>query len=299
MAQTYFPFDSGAGANIQENQWSKMAQHWLSTGIIRAYLNELQVYADSTGMQVKAKSGQAWIKGHFYESDAEEVLAISTADASNPRIDRIIIRLDWTENTIGLAVLQGIAATSPTVPAVTQNTSRWEIPSAQVRVNAGALTIAAADITDEREYARGPWTVPVIKTYIDVYRPVTVPQDIINATRVKMLLTNKAIDVLEEFDVTANSRFTAKQDGDYAIYFDINWETMPAYGETILYLYLNGAMNQKMNQLFNKNSSTSNYFQGGMALKYLKKGDVLEFYGYQNTGATQRVTGSVVRIVRV
>jgi hypothetical protein len=154
MAQTYYPFDSGAGANVTEAQWSKMAQNWLATGVIKAYLNELQVYADSTGMQTKVKSGAAWIKGHYFDSDAEEVIAIGSADSTNPRIDRVIIRLDWTANTIQLAVLQGTPAVSPTAPALTQNTAKWEISLAQVRVNATVTTIAATNVTDERTFSK-------------------------------------------------------------------------------------------------------------------------------------------------
>lgn len=152
MAQSYFPFDSGAGANVTEAQWSKMAQNWLSTGIIKSYNNELSVYADSTGMQAKIKTGAAWIKGHYFEADAEEVLAIGTADGTNPRIDRIIVRLDWSLNTIQLAVLQGTPAVSPTAPALTQNTSRWEISLSQVYVGANVSTITPGNITDERYF---------------------------------------------------------------------------------------------------------------------------------------------------
>ncbi|MBT2727832.1 hypothetical protein J7E63_12875 [Bacillus sp. ISL-75] len=152
MTQSSYPFANSP--ILDASQWSKMAQNWLETGIIKGNLNELLVYADSTGMQVKAKSGQAWIKGHFFESDVEEVLAISTADSTNPRIDRVIVRLDWAENTIQLAVLQGVPAVSPSAPALTQNTSRWEISLAQVRVNANVSTITAGNITDERAFTR-------------------------------------------------------------------------------------------------------------------------------------------------
>jgi hypothetical protein len=152
MAQSYFPFDSGAGANVTEAQWSKMAQNWLSTGVIKSYNNELSVYADSTGMQAKIKTGAAWIKGHYFEADAEEVLAIGTADGTNPRIDRIIVRLDWSLNTVQLAVLQGTPAVSPTAPALTQNTSRWEISLSQVYVGANVSTISAGNVTDERYF---------------------------------------------------------------------------------------------------------------------------------------------------
>lgn len=154
MGQTYFPFDSGQGANITETQWAKMAQHWLGTGVIKDTLNNLETYADSTGMQVKVKSGAAWIKGHYFESDAEEVLAINEADSSNPRIDRVIVRLDWTANTVQLAILQGAAAVSPNAPALTQNSSRWEIPLAQIRVNASVSTIVQANVTDERKFVK-------------------------------------------------------------------------------------------------------------------------------------------------
>ncbi|MBT2723043.1 hypothetical protein [Bacillus sp. ISL-46] len=152
MTQSYFPFSNSPILN--QAQWSKVAQHWLGTGVIKGLLNELQVYADSTGMQIKTKSGQVYLKGHFFESDAEEVLAISTADITNPRIDRVIVRVDWVTNNIQLAVLQGVPAASPAVPALTQNTSRWEISLAQVRVNANVSTITSGNITDERSYVK-------------------------------------------------------------------------------------------------------------------------------------------------
>jgi hypothetical protein len=130
--------------------WSAMAQNWLNTGVIKGKLNDLLAYADSTGMQVKVKSGQAFMQGHFYQSDSEELLPIAAADSSNPRIDRIIIRLDYTSDSIQLGILQGIPAVSPVAPALTQNSTRWEISLAQVYVGASVSTIVAGNITDER-----------------------------------------------------------------------------------------------------------------------------------------------------
>ncbi|WP_368657624.1 hypothetical protein AB3Z07_21155 [Metabacillus halosaccharovorans] len=152
MAITYFPFDTGQGANITEEQWNKMAQQWVETGIIQRYLNELDVYADSSGMQVKVKSGSSWIKGHYFESDAEEILSIGQSDAINPRIDRVIVRMDRGLNLIELAVLQGTPSVSPIPPVMTQNTSRWEISLAFVSVPAGAVTISSNNITDDRTF---------------------------------------------------------------------------------------------------------------------------------------------------
>lgn len=183
MGQTYFPFDSGQGANTTENQWGLMAQNWLATGVLKGKLNELSVYADSTGMQAKVKTGQAWVQGYFYQSDAEVVLPITTADPTNPRIDRVIVRVDWTANTIQLAVLQGVPAVSPSAPALTQNSTIWEISLAQVRVNATVTTIAAVNVTDERTFSQNadanqtPWLSLTLQNgWLGPVAPYTPPQ---------------------------------------------------------------------------------------------------------------------------
>lgn len=172
MTKSYYPFDN---APVYEAQWSKMARLWRKDGVIPGEGYQLQVYGDSSGMQVKVKSGQAWIKGHFFESTAEEILAIDAADPTNPRIDRVILRLDWNDNFIDLAVLKGTPAASPSPPTLTQSSSRWEISLAQVLVRAGAVTIAAGDVTDERyistaglpdaDYDSGWFAVGVSGTY--------------------------------------------------------------------------------------------------------------------------------------
>lgn len=155
MTQSYFPFDSGMGASVTEIQWKDMARHWMDTGVMLGTFDDLGVYADSSGMRVKVRPGSAWIEGHFFKSDTEEILPISTADGTNPRIDRVVIRLDWAINTISLVVLQGTPSVNPVAPALTQNTGRWEFPLAKVRVNASVATIVPSSITDERTFAQG------------------------------------------------------------------------------------------------------------------------------------------------
>ncbi|MDF2792063.1 MAG: hypothetical protein K0S80_5165 [Neobacillus sp.] len=150
MTQIAYPLANTQVSKPQE--WSDMAQNWLNTGVIKGKLNDLLVYADSTGMRVKVKSGQANLQGHFYQSDSEEVLPIAIANASNPRIDRVIVRIDWTADSIALAVLQGTPAATPVAPALTQNSSRWEISLAKVLVGANVNTIAAGNVTDERNF---------------------------------------------------------------------------------------------------------------------------------------------------
>ena len=155
MTKSYFPFDAGAGANITEDQWRKMAVHFLATGVLKGELNQFAVFADSTGMQVKVPSGRAWMVGHFFESDAQETLAIAASNPTNPRIDRVVVRANFTTNTIDLAIVQGTPAASPVAPALTLTASQWEISLAQVLVDAAVATIAANKITDERLFSPG------------------------------------------------------------------------------------------------------------------------------------------------
>lgn len=153
MTQQYAPFDAGSGSAVAESTWTKMARHWLLTGVIPDELLELQVFADSSGMQVKVRTGEAWIRGHWFQSDATEILSIAAAHATLGRLDRVVCRVDWTANTIALAVLTGTASGSPSAPALTQSSSVWEISLATVTVDAAAVTIAAGKITDTRIFA--------------------------------------------------------------------------------------------------------------------------------------------------
>jgi len=161
MTETYFPFDAGAGSSVYEAQWGTMMRHLLSTGVIRARnstfdLNLLEVYADGSALEVYVKTGSAFVDGFFYNTDAEVTKSISTADATNPRIDRVVLKLDRAANTITLAVLTGTPAASPVAPSLTQTTTGvYEMQLAQVYVGANVSVINASNITDERIFNDG------------------------------------------------------------------------------------------------------------------------------------------------
>ena len=150
MTITYFPFDSGAGATSREDRWRLMASLWRDTGIIEGLLNNLQCYADSTGMQVKVKGGVAWIEGFYFSSDAETILTISTSDPTNPRIDYVTARVDWDTNTIGFVIIVGTPAASPSAPSLLNTATQYDMPIAKVTVPAAAVTIAAGNVLDAR-----------------------------------------------------------------------------------------------------------------------------------------------------
>ena len=147
MAQTSWPFENIDTSETQFSQWARN----IGEGVKQDTLNELEVYADSSGMQVKVKTGQALVRGHYYQSTAEEVLTIATAPVSNPRIDNIVLELDPSANHINLVVVAGTPASSPVAPSVTQTDGGiYQIKLAQVLVGTGVTTIAADKVTDTR-----------------------------------------------------------------------------------------------------------------------------------------------------
>lgn len=272
MAQTYFPFDSGQGANTTEVQWQKMAKLWMETGVINGQLNELQAFADSTGMQIKVKSGQAWIEGHFFESDAEEVLPIGTS-SSNPRIDRLIVRLDWIANTVQLAVIQGTPAVSPVAPAMTQNSGRWEIPLAKIRVEAGVNTILPDRVTDERLF---------VYSDIDISMPLGTGGQAISPNVLTKLsnLTWINRDRAYEWDIV-NKKIVVKKAGTYLIDTHLHWVNGEAGKKAALQLFVNG--NVWSTPLFSHSMVASDSRDGkGTVVRPFNAGDEIEFYIYHN-----------------
>lgn len=151
----YGPFDTGIGANRTEDWWREYAGLLLSDGVIDGAENELETFGDSSGLQVKVKSGRHWQRGHWAKLTAQQTLAIGANSSGSPRIDRVVARVDTVNNRVELDVIQGTPAGSPTAPVVATGPSLYEQSLAQVAVANGAATIAAANVTDERVFA-GP-----------------------------------------------------------------------------------------------------------------------------------------------
>jgi hypothetical protein len=162
MTQTSWPFDSQTST---ETDWSRILRQIsaLPGGGVNGVPGDatLQPYADSTGMQVKVRSGQAMVRGHMYMSDATVTLAIG-ASTSNPRIDAIVLTLDPTANSIVLAIVAGTAAASPVAPTLTQtDTAVYQLLLGTVYVAASSSTVSAGNITDVRSFLGanvGVWT---------------------------------------------------------------------------------------------------------------------------------------------
>lgn len=89
----------------------------------------------------------------FY-NDATNNLTITTADPTNPRIDRVVVTVNdsaysGATNNVTFTVVAGTPAASPSAPATPSNS----ISLATIAVAAGTTSIVAGNITDTRSVA--------------------------------------------------------------------------------------------------------------------------------------------------
>ena len=146
------------GSHPSENDRLTTQALWATTGIINAA--SLEVTQNSpAGMSVRVASGWAAIVGttqanmgtYVGYNDATVVLGLTTADPTNPRIDRVCMTVNdayytGSLNNVVLQVVAGTPAGSPAAPATPANS----ISLATIAVAAGATAITTANITDTR-----------------------------------------------------------------------------------------------------------------------------------------------------
>ncbi|MGF7046406.1 hypothetical protein J2T13_000882 [Paenibacillus sp. DS2015] len=146
-------FDSTSD-DIREYPARDFAEYFsrfITSGVFNGGLN-LNVTAIGNDANIRISPGCAWINGYVYSVyDSEVVLPVSPATTQD-RIDRVILRLDTStpSRSIKALVLQGLAGSTPTPPALVRSGNIYDLSLAQVRVKANTSIVLPANITDER-----------------------------------------------------------------------------------------------------------------------------------------------------
>lgn len=98
---------------------------------------------------VSVAAGGALVDGKPYYSDAAVSVNIPSAvGGGNTRIDRVVLRADWTAQTIRVTRIAGTDAVSPTAPAITTSSgTTYDEKICRVLVD----TSGACTVTDERK----------------------------------------------------------------------------------------------------------------------------------------------------
>ncbi|MCR0549882.1 hypothetical protein MKA47_11540 [[Clostridium] innocuum] len=101
-------------------------------------------------MNIIIKKGEARLDWKWFISDSDEILQIDAADVSLNRMDRIVIRIDFTARTIGFAIKKGTGATNPIIPDIQRDTTMFELGLAVVSVPKQTTALTQSLITDTR-----------------------------------------------------------------------------------------------------------------------------------------------------
>ena len=104
--------------------------------------------ADSTSVTVAPGRGQ--IRGYGFHVDAPEEVAAPANAASEPRLYWVVARLDRTASSVGVVILEGTAAATPVLPALTRTDLVWDLPLASFRRGGGGGAIT--NLQDYRCY---------------------------------------------------------------------------------------------------------------------------------------------------
>jgi hypothetical protein len=146
------------GSHPAENDRLSTQALYATTGIIGS--SSLAVSQNSpAGMSVIVASGWSAIVGttqanmgtYVVFNDANNVLTVTTANPTNPRIDRVVVTVQdayytGAFNDVIFQVIAGTPAGSPVAPATPANS----ISLATIAVGAGVTSILNANITDTR-----------------------------------------------------------------------------------------------------------------------------------------------------
>lgn len=123
----------------------------ISSGVLRSEEDDLKV--SSSGMIVSVNTGRAFIKGHWYRSDAIYTFPEVSTPLVGARWDRIVLRLDKNRSvrTIALKYIQGTSAISPTKPAITRTEDIYDLCLADIYVEASATSLTVTDTRADNE----------------------------------------------------------------------------------------------------------------------------------------------------
>ena len=116
----------------------------------------LAISAQATpNMTVSVPTGTIYMDtGARFTPTANTALAVSAADATNPRIDIVYVSYDGI-----ISYLAGTAAASPSAPSIPTGGQLL----AQIAVAAGATSITSTNITDKRRLNfQGAWITPTL-----------------------------------------------------------------------------------------------------------------------------------------
>lgn len=146
------PFTSEDGdRKYSALEWREYFSRLIHNGLIQNAANECQVKPQAVpDKTVYVDTGVVFINGAMRVLEEPITLTVAENTSGNPRIDRVVARLNEADRTIEFDVLEGTPAGSPVAPALTRTEGVYELGLADITLTNGYSTITAAEIADQR-----------------------------------------------------------------------------------------------------------------------------------------------------
>ena len=146
------PFTDNSGDRKYNSQaWRDYFSKLIKNGVIQNDGGQCQVKPQGVpNKTVYVDTGTVFINGAMRIVTAAINLVCADNTSGNPRIDRIVARLDYADRVIEFAVKQGAPGASPVAPALQRDASFYELALADITLANGYSSIAAGVITDQR-----------------------------------------------------------------------------------------------------------------------------------------------------
>jgi hypothetical protein len=162
VAETSFP-TAGGGAVTDANYEVLMASA-TGDGLIGRPSFSALIYGDSSGRQVKVRGSRgAIVRGFRWQTDSGGLTVPIAANASGQsRIDTVVLRLNRSNYTVRVAVLQGTPSATPVAPSPLYQdppSQYFDMPLAQVTVANGATIISAGNVSETTWYLAEPMLI--------------------------------------------------------------------------------------------------------------------------------------------
>jgi hypothetical protein len=142
---TLAPYTDDAYSDIQRKMFQ---QDRTLEGVISQFANELAVSGVTSPVAVA--TGAAVIDGKFYENDASLNVTVPTPSTST-RLDLIVLRKDWTAQTIRVTRIAG--AEGGGEPAIVQTDgTTWDVVLAKLSITTGGVVA----LEDRRPFVSSP-----------------------------------------------------------------------------------------------------------------------------------------------
>lgn len=146
MTFTSYPFDN---ADTDEAQYTLMFREFASSGVLATFgSSAMLVTGSGSALEVSIAAGDAFVRGHMGRNSSAYTLAVPANATGSTRLDRVVLQLDPSANSIIPVYKTGTTS----LPALVQNdTTVYELPLATLAVPHGAGNVAGV-VTDDRRW---------------------------------------------------------------------------------------------------------------------------------------------------